>query len=218
MNLTAPCLLPEVARLPTSWFARSPREVAVDLLGCSLVRVRDDGAILRGTIVETEAYLGPRDRAAHSFGGRRTSRNESMYARGGTAYVYFTYGMHFCFNVVCGEIDDPVAVLIRALEPTHGIADMRAARLSRRRAAPLQASDLCSGPGKICQALQIDRSLDGIDLSSDPRLFVTPGAQQPGTSHITNAARVGVDYAGEWAKRKLRWYLTQSPHVSRRGC
>ena len=107
-------------RIPRSFLAVDPEKLARRLLGQRLVRTLGDGTRLAGIIVETEAYLGVRDRAAHSFGGRRTPRNESMFARPGTAYVYFTYGMHHCVNVVCGRRDEPVAVLIRALEPVEG--------------------------------------------------------------------------------------------------
>ena len=102
-------------------FGAGSVEIAQRLIGSTLVRILDDGERLSGMIVETEAYLGVEDAAAHSFGGRRTARNEAMYAVGGTAYVYFTYGMHHCVNVVCGGIDEPVAVLIRALEPMEGM-------------------------------------------------------------------------------------------------
>src|SRR5687768_9861033 len=143
-----------------------PITVARRLLGQRLVRVVD-GSRLAGTIVEAEAYLGAEDRAAHTFGGRRTARNESMYLPGGHAYVYFTYGAHYCLNVVCGQRDEGVAVLIRALEPTEGLDLMFAKRPKAKR-----ASDLCSGPGKLTQAMEIDRQLDGVDLRTSDALFV----------------------------------------------
>jgi DNA-3-methyladenine glycosylase len=191
-------------------YDRDPVTVARRLLGQRLVRVLD-GQRLAGIIVETEAYLGDEDRAAHTFGGRRTARNESMYLPGGHAYVYFTYGMHHCLNVVCGAADEGVAVLVRAVEPTEGVAGMFA-RLSRAR----KATDLCSGPAKLTQALAIDRDLDGVDLKSDPRLFIErvrlralPGRQ------IDSTPRVGVDYAGPWAYKLLRFIIRRNPHVSR---
>ena len=117
-------------------FAKPAEELAPALLGHLLVRVMPGGQRVSGRIVEAEAYLGERDLASHAAGGRRTARNEAMYGPPGLAYVYFTYGMHFCMNVVCGRRDEPVAVLIRALEPVEGMAVMR----RRRRSAGTCAS------------------------------------------------------------------------------
>lgn len=188
-------------------FSEDPVTVARNLLGQRLVRV-EGGKRLAGTIVEVEAYLGARDRAAHTFNGRRTPRNESMYLGGGHAYVYFTYGMHHCMNVVCGRRGDGTAVLIRAIEPTEGLAAM----FSRRRAAR-RPRDLCSGPGKLTQALGIDRSLDGLDLRAGGALFIE---WQPGHVQVIRTARIGVDYAGSWARRKLRFLIGGNVYVSRR--
>jgi len=195
------------------FFQRDPVTLAQALLGQRLVRVIDapDGSPLRlaGTIVETEAYLGALDRAAHSFGLRRTPRNESMYADPATAYVYFTYGMHHCMNVVCGRAGEPVAVLIRALEPTEGIERMYEARAKARR-----DRDLCSGPGKLCQALRIDREMDGEDLLSSQRLFVERARSRPiSPESIVNTPRIGVESCGQWAAEPLRWYV-DCEHVS----
>lgn len=215
MPRSRPALLPRRALRPVD-FKHSSDELAQHLIGCKLVRVLEGGVRVAGRIVETEAYLGVRDRAAHSYGGRRTERNEAMYARAGTAYVYFTYGMHHCFNVVCGEVDEPVAVLVRALEPVEGIDRMHAERGRRRDGSARKDTDLCSGPGKLCRALAIDRDLNGIDLTSDGRLFVESSRDGPiEPARLSKTARVGVDYAGAWSRRRLRWYLTDSPHVSR---
>lgn len=188
-------------------YALDPVTMAGRLLGQRLVRVLD-GERLAGRIVEVEAYLGARDRAAHTCGGRRTARNASMYLPGGHAYVYFTYGMHHCLNVVCGRKGEGVAVLIRALEPTEGLAAMYARRPSARRPA-----DLCSGPGKLTAALGLDRRHDGLDLKTSPDLFVEPCR---GTIEVVRTRRIGVGYAGLWAARRLRFLIKGSPHVSRR--
>lgn len=189
-------------------------EIAKRLIGSTLVRILDDGERLSGMIVETEAYLGVEDAAAHSFGGRRTARNEAMYAVGGTSYVYFTYGMHHCVNVVCGGIDEPVAVLIRALEPMEGMERMTALRnAGGRRKTPMRHRDLCSGPGKLCQALAIDRGLNGIDLVSSDVLWI----EKPATRRkvrLANGPRIGVAYAGEWAGRPYRWWMEGNVNVS----
>ena len=181
--------------------------VARRLLGQRLVRVLPDGARLAGIIVEVEAYLGPEDRGAHTFGGRRTPRNESMYLPGGHAYVYFTYGMHHCLNVVCGKRDHGTAVLIRALEPVEGLARMR-----RRRRGAKCAADLCSGPGKLTQALAIDRRLDGEDLLTSRRLFIERLRRRvmPASSIVTTS-RIGLNshprLAGAWAHEPLRFVI-----------
>lgn len=171
-----------------------------------------DGQRVAGLIVETEAYLGVEDKAAHTFGGRRTPRNETMYREGGHAYVYFTYGMHHCINVVASRIDHPVAVLVRALEPSEGLDTMY-----RHRAKAKRDTDLCSGPGKLCQALAINRSHDGTDLVKSRTLFIERVRKRvyPNTQ-ITVSPRIGVDYAAEWAAEPLRFHLRDHPHVSKR--
>lgn len=197
-------------RASRSFFEQDPVALAQALIGRRLVRILDDGTRLGGVIVETEAYLGVEDKAAHSYGGRRTARNESMYARAGTAYVYFTYGMHHCMNVVCGSEGEPVAVLLRALEPSEGLDAMFQRRVKAKR-----EWDLCSGPGKLCQALAIDRELDGEDLTTSGRLYVETVGQSPIVGmRLVNSARIGVGYSHEWAHRLLRWSLAGCPHVS----
>lgn len=176
---------------------------------------------MSGRIVETEAYLGAEDRAAHSFGGRRTTRNEAMYAQAGTAYVYFTYGMHFCFNVVCGAVDEPVAVLVRALEPVEGVDAMRAHREAKRAGVNehtrgLRDADLCSGPAKLCQALRVDRAFNGMDLITSEALWIERCDDPMPLLRIGQSPRIGVDYAGAWAKRRLRWFVKGSACVSGR--
>jgi DNA-3-methyladenine glycosylase len=188
---------------------RDPVTTALSLLGQRLVRVVD-GVRLAGTIVEVEAYLGAADRAAHTFGGRRTPRNESMYLPGGHAYVYFTYGMHHCLNVVCGRRDEGVAVLVRALAPTEGLDAM-----ARHRPRARRASELCSGPGRLTRALAIDRSLDGLDLRSDPRLGLERIRRRAlAPREVLRTPRIGVAYAGPWARRRLRFVLRGSPHAT----
>lgn len=197
-------------RAERAFFTRDPVTVARRLLGQRLVRIRG-GRRSSGIIVETEAYLGIPDRAAHTHGGRRTERNASMWAAGGHAYVYLVYGMHCCMNVVAGRADDPVAVLLRALQPDEGTIGMY-----RRRRAARGDGDLCSGPGKLCQAMAIDRRLDGVDLVADDRLFVELLRQRqlPARS-ITVGPRIGVDYADEWAAEALRFTIAGNAHVSR---
>lgn len=203
----------ERRRLTRRFYRRDALQLAPALLGRILVRFTDDGEELAGRIVETEAYLGPRDRAAHTFGGRRSERNGSMFLDGGHAYVYFTYGMHYCINVVADRTETPTACLVRALEPLRGLERMRRNRASGRRSTPPPDRELCSGPARLCQALEIDRRLDGVDMTRDPRLFLEPGRPIP-AERITSGPRIGVAYAGEWALEPYRFYVGTSPHVS----
>lgn len=191
-------------------FQADPVTTARRLLGQRLVRVVE-GRRLAGTIVEVEAYLGAEDRAAHTYGGRRTARNASMYLEGGHAYVYFTYGMHHCLNVVCGEADEGVAVLIRAIEPTEGLEEM-----FERRPRARSERDLCSGPARLTQALAIDRSHDGVDLRRSRSLKIEGiRARALPRSRIRTTSRIGVDYAGPWSHEPLRFLVRESPFVSK---
>ncbi len=192
-------------------------DVARGLLGALLEHDSPQGRTV-GRVVETEAYLARGDGASHSHRGP-TERNASMFLAAGHAYVYRIYGMHHCFNVVAGRVDEPVAVLIRALEPTEGesLIRLNRARGDERRADAFRTTDLCSGPGKICQALRIDCSMNGADLAQNPSLFILrTKPRRVADTRLTNTARVGVGSAGRWGSRRLRWYLTASPHVSAR--
>lgn len=181
--------------------------VARRLLGARLVARARNGRRVSGIIVETEAYRGPEDRASHAYGGRRTRRTETMYARGGTAYVYFVYGMYHQFNVVTAAADVPHAVLVRALEPVEGMD------LMRRRRGGASPGKLTRGPGNLCIALGIDRRLDRADLLGD-RIWLEPGRRvSPAT--IAAGPRVGIDYAEDWVARPWRFWLRGNPFVSR---
>ncbi|MCC6681845.1 MAG: DNA-3-methyladenine glycosylase [Phycisphaeraceae bacterium] len=203
-----------VRRPARSFFRRDPVALARALLGQRLVRVLDDGRRLAGTIVETEAYLGLNDAAAHTYRGRRTTRNASMWLDGGHTYVYFTYGMHYCCNVVAQTPGRPTAVLLRAIEPTEGLDLM----FERRPAAkhPQNPRNLCSGPAKLCAALDIDRNLDGEDLQTSSRLFIEQlRARTLPAAAIAVSPRIGVDYAGAWAQKPLRFFCRDNLYVSR---
>lgn len=181
--------------------------VARDLLGKLLVVPTAKGERVSGMIVESEAYRGPLDRAAHSYGGRRTKRTEPMYAIGGTAYVFFVYGMYYQFNVVTNAAETPHAVLIRAVEPVEGIELMR----ERRRGQPDR--NLTNGPGKLCIAMGIDRELDGADLLGD-QVWLEAG-QAVRRSQIISGPRIGIDYAEEWIDKPWRFWIKNNPYVSR---
>jgi DNA-3-methyladenine glycosylase len=197
------------AKLPRDFYTRpNVLLVARDLLGRLLVVPAPDGRRISGIIVETEAYRGPEDRASHAYGGRRTNRTQTMYAIGGTAYVYFVYGMYYQFNVVTNVEDVPHAVLIRALEPVENVDVMR----RRRRGRP--DASLTSGPGKLCLALGIDRSLDRADLLGT-RIWLEEGRGRIPRSAIAAGPRIGIDYAREWTDKPWRFWIRKSPFVSR---
>ncbi len=206
-----------VPRLLRRDYAHPADTLAPALLGCTLVRVLDDGTPLAGTIVETEAYLGPEDRAAHSYNNRRTARTEPMFGPAGTSYVYFSYGMHWCMNVAAAEPGVPHAVLLRAIEPTEGIDRIRAHRAGPKpRKAPLRDQDLCSGPGKIGQAFALDRAQSGLDLTQSDELWLEPARENVSSDIVRVSPRVGIPNAGVWAARHLRYFLCGHPHVSGR--
>lgn len=204
-----------MSRLARSFFARDTRLVARDLLGMRLVRVLEDGARLSGVIVETEAYR-PGDAAAHAWRGQ-TPRNAPMFMQPGVAYVYFIYGMHYCFNVVTEAPGVPAAVLVRALQPVEGLEIMRRNRARRNRAGSCPAPDdrdLCRGPGRLCQALEIDRAFSGYDmLQAGSRLFIEHGAPVA-DDRVRVSPRIGVK--GDETSRAVewRWLIADSPFVS----
>lgn len=184
-----------IEALPRSFYDRPAIEVARALLGCVLVHL--DGEVRRaGRIVETEAYVGPHDLACHASKGR-TGRTEVMFGEPGHAYVYLIYGMYDCFNAVVEREGYPAAVLVRALAPIEGC---------------IGATD---GPGKLCRALHVTRAHNRADLTVPP-LFLAHGAAPPERA-IAKGPRVGVDYAGHWARRHLRFWIRDDPHVSKAG-
>jgi DNA-3-methyladenine glycosylase len=181
------------AKPPRSFFDQPTLALARALIGMTLTH--DDGRrVRRGRIVETEAYLGPKDLAAHSARGR-TPRTEVMFGPPGHAYVYFIYGFWYCLNVVSAAAGVPHAVLLRALEPLDGLAERTC------------------GPGLLCRALGIDRRLNGADLRG-PVLWLGQAARGAPRPRIARATRIGVDYAGDWARRPWRFFDRDSPWVS----
>jgi DNA-3-methyladenine glycosylase len=202
------------------FFLKDAGTVARRLLGCVLSRITDDGTCLSGQIVETEAYP-PGDPASHAFRGE-TARNHSMFLEGGRCYVYRIYGVHRCMNVVTGPEGIGAAVLIRALEPLEGLEVMRRRRFGsdiRRKLPEKQLKNLCSGPGKLCQALGISvGEHDGTDLIGDPAsgaLHISPGRTISG-NRVSNSMRIGLS-AGRGDAELLRWYLNDSQFCSLRG-
>jgi DNA-3-methyladenine glycosylase len=192
------------AVLPVSFFKRPVELVARELLGATIVS-RLGGHITSGRIVETEAYLGYRDPASHGYRYRRHAQNNALYGPAGSWYVYLSYGIHWCVNIVCSVRGDGCAVLLRAVEPLEGIEIMR------RRRGGVADRQLCSGPGKLCQALGISRRVDGAAMRHSPLTMILEKTAAPPAFTVT--PRIGITQAADWP---LRFIVSGSPWVSRR--
>lgn len=193
--------------LDRGFYARDARSLAPLLLNKVLVHHDPDAGRLAVRVVEVEAYAGAEDAGSHGFRGL-TKRNATMFGPPGHLYVYFTYGMHWCLNPVCGDVGEPVAVLIRGLAPLTGVDQMRALRPAARRDL-----DLCNGPAKLCQALGIDGAFDGADLVTGAGgvTIIDDGTPPPPEPVVTT--RIGITQAVD---EPWRWYVRDDPHVSRR--
>jgi DNA-3-methyladenine glycosylase len=194
-----------MSRLEADFFIRDGVTVARELVGKRLVR-RLDGSDVVCRIVETEAYMGPLDKASHAYKNRRSKRTEVFYRRGGYLYIYLIYGMYYCCNIIAATEDRPEAVLLRAVEPLTGIEVIQKRRTARR------LVDLTNGPGKLCQALDIDDRLYGYDATTGWEIWLEDSDQQ---FQISAAPRVNIDYAEEYRDEPWRFYLTGNPFVSR---
>ena len=195
-----------MAKLNRKFYLKSADELAPALLGKVLVHKTAEG-VTSGIIVETEAYIGPDDKGAHSCGGVPTPRTAVMFGQGGFAYVYLIYGMYSCFNVVANVKDKPEAVLIRALEPLDGIEPMK----NRRGTDKLE--NLCSGPGKLCGALGITREQSGADLCGSELFILDKPALA--ASEIAVSPRINIDYAEEYRDKLWRYFVKGSKFVSK---
>ena len=191
-------------RIGRPFYRQNTLEVARQLLGKYLVRRHPEG-ITVGRIVETEAYVGPEDKACHAARGR-TARTEVMFGEAGHAYVYFVYGFHHMLNIVTEREGFPAAVLIRAVEPVRGMS------LMKRRRGTGEAQSLASGPGRLCQAFAIDRTLNGTDVCGD--VLYVRDASEPSPTIVTTS-RIGVDYAGQWKHKPWRFLIKGNEFVSR---
>ncbi len=192
-------------KLPESFYSRPAVEVAVDLIGRVLVR-QVGRTRMAGIIVETEAYAGPHDLACHASKGK-TPRTSVMFGPPGRAYVYMIYGVYYCLNAVTGRTGYPAAVLVRAIEPLDGVRAMK-----RRRPKAARDVDIGSGPGKLCQAMSIDRGLNTVNLAGRS-LWIENHDMDPGP--VAAGPRIGVDYAGEYRDKPWRFFVPDNPHISR---
>lgn len=196
-------------KLQKEFYFQDPVELAPKLLGKILVR-KLNKHYLTGKIVEVEAYRGEDDQAAHTYNGK-TKRNEVMFLEGGYLYVYFTYGMHFCANIVCGKKDQGAAVLIRAVEPIDEIDIMRQNRFGDKIITDNQLLSLTNGPAKLCKALGIAKAENGLDLTSDT-IFLTEG-EKVATKNIHVTTRIGIKKS---VNLPWRFYISDNPYVSKK--
>lgn len=199
-------------KLSRDFYNRDSLIVAKELLGKVLVH-HVNGHAITAKIVETEAYMGVDDKAAHSYGGRRTQRVEVMYGDPGFSYVFIIYGMHYCFNVVTKEKGNPQAVLIRALEPLDGLDIMALNRFSKsyNDLTNTQIKNLTNGPGKLCSAMLINKSLNGEDLCGN-NLYIEETNNE--NFSFVSTKRVGIDYAEEAKDYPWRFYIKDNKYVS----
>lgn len=199
-------------KLNRDFYNRDTLLVAKELLGKILVH-KIDGKKVSGKIVEVEAYRGTLDKAAHSYSGKVTPRTEVMYGKPGVAYVYFIYGMYYCFNIVTREEGMPEAILVRALEPVEGLEYMVYNRYKKsyEDLTKYQIKNLSNGPGKLCNAMGIDKTLNKEDLCGD-KLYIEDGLDND--FNIKTAKRVGIDYAEEARDYLWRFYIDANPNIS----
>jgi DNA-3-methyladenine glycosylase len=191
-------------RLETEFFLRDAITVARDLIGKRLVRRLDGGEVVC-RIVETEAYMGPQDKASHAYKNRASKRTEVFYRRGGHLYIYMIYGMYYCCNVITNVQDCPEAVLLRAVEPLAGLDIIRKRRDTRR------LRDLTNGPGKLCQALDIDKRLYGYDLTTGEEMWLEDAGE---SVPVVASPRINIDYAGEYRDKPWRFCLEGNHFLS----
>jgi DNA-3-methyladenine glycosylase len=196
-----------MTKLKKNFYNQKTIKVARDILGKFLVR-KIGGKMLAGKIVETEGYVGSSDLASHASRGK-TARTALMFGPPGYAYVYLVYGLNYCFNVVTEGENYPAAVLIRAVEPADGIDLMR-----RHRHSPRDDKNITNGPGKLCQALKIDKKFNDTDLTGNV-LWIEDRGLKIKSSDIVSAKRVGVDYARQYKNKPWRFYLRGNPFVSK---
>ncbi|MCK8816793.1 DNA-3-methyladenine glycosylase [Natroniella sulfidigena] len=193
-------------KLGVDFYSQDAVTLAQKLLGKLLVRKIGDKEIV-AKIVGTEAYVGPEDKACHAYDNKRTARTEIMFAQGGYSYVYLIYGIHHCFNVVAGAEGKPEAVLIRAVEPVKGLTIIK----KNRQIKSKRVEDLTNGPGKLCQALAIDKSLNGYNLSTGTELYILDNQQEYA---LLATPRINIDYAEEYKDKLWRFCIKENPFLS----
>lgn len=201
-------------KLTREFYTRNVLEVSKDLLGKLLV-YEDNGKKLTGKIVEVEAYMGPEDKAAHSYGGKVTERTRVMYKEGGYVYIFMIYGMYYCFNIVVAGVDEPQAILIRAIEPIHNIDEMSINRFNKAydNLTTYEKKNLSNGPGKLCRAMNIRKDLNGADLCGD-KIYILD--MDDSSFEIVTSKRIGIDYAEEAKDFLWRFYIRDNKYISKK--
>jgi DNA-3-methyladenine glycosylase len=202
--------------LKKDFFKQGALELAKGLLGKILVR-EYDGRILKGKIVETEAYIGEIDKASHAYNGRRTERTEPLFREGGIAYVYFIYGKYFCFNVISGAEDKGEGVLIRAIEPLNELDYLAEKRFNQNYDELTKAKEkaLTNGPSKLCLAYSIDKSDNYKKLYEKGNLYIEDN-DKSGLFEIVESKRIGIDYAEEAKDFLWRFYIKDNKYISKK--
>ncbi|EGT3615067.1 DNA-3-methyladenine glycosylase [Clostridium perfringens] len=204
-------------RLNKDFFNRDTLIVAKELLGKILVR-KIDGVILKGKIVETEAYIGAIDKASHAYGGKRTNRTETLYAEPGTVYVFSIYGMYYCLNLISEEKDVAAGVLIRGIEPLEGIEKMSQLRYKKNyeELSNYEKKNFSNGPSKLCMALGIDKRDNCINTISSEELYVEEDFLNKEVFSIVESKRIGIDYAEEAKDFLWRFYIKDNKFISKK--
>ena len=195
-------------RLKQEFYQKDAVQAARDLLGKIIVR-KYDGKIIKVKIVETEAYCGAEDKASHAHNNKKTKRTAPMFKKGGHAYIYLIYGMYYCLNVVTAAENNPHAVLIRGVEPLKGLKYIK----ENRQIKSSRSKDLTNGPGKLSQALKIDKSFDGCNLVENNSLYLTDGGTED--FEIESSPRINIDYAEEYKDKKWRFFIKNNKYVSK---
>lgn len=194
-------------KLQRDFFTRDALTVARSLPGKNIVKkIKNKKMVVK--IVETEAYLGAEDKASHAYKNNKTRRTRPMFKIGGFSYIYLIYGMYYCFNVVTGPEKDPQAVLIRAAEPIQGLDIIK----QNRKINPEQTPNLTNGPGKLCEALNLDKKYNNIDLVKNKKLYLTEGTTN--NIKINKGPRKNIDYAEEYKYKKWRFYIKDNKYIS----
>jgi len=208
-------------KLSRRFYTRDTLTIAKNFLGKFIVR-KWRGKKIIGKIVETEAYIGPGDKASHAFRNKRTSRNKAEYLIGGHIYIYLVYGMYWQFNISTSAKGKPECVLIRALEPIFNNRNPKS-QIPNPNKIPnpnfqnlKEIKNLANGPGKLCRYLKLNKSFYGEDMAGSKRIWLESNGEKIKKSDIVAAPRIGIDYAGKyWSKIPWRFYLKGSPFISR---